>query len=58
MASCFSSSNQRADPSSGCKPGASEGVLISHKAASLVQRFTELVAALDYSKTAEEQLLP
>jgi hypothetical protein len=40
MAWCFLLSNRKADRSTGCKPSASEGVLIFFNAASLVKRFT------------------
>jgi hypothetical protein len=44
MAWCFPLSNRKADRPTGCKPSASEGVLIFHNAASLVKRFTRFQA--------------
>jgi hypothetical protein len=44
MAWCFPLSNRKADRPTGCKPSASEGVLIFHNTASLVKRFTRIQA--------------
>jgi hypothetical protein len=41
MAWCFLLSNWKADRPTGCKPSASEGVLIFHNVASLIIRFTD-----------------